>query len=180
MRSLKRVFIKSFYYLILFFIKFLDYLSPRIYMICLNKLFKVVGMKIRGNIRYCYHNCFFDDFDMISLGDRLVISKNVQFLTHDYSLTTGLICLGDFPKTDCAFKKEIKLGSNVFIGLNVILLPGTSIGDNVIVGAGTVIRGDIPSNSIVLGNPGVVVSKLDEKARFWKSNLSRMENIVFD
>ena len=50
------------------------------------------------------------------------------------------------------YAKPIKVGSNVWIGGNVVVLLGVTIGDNVVIGAGSVVNKDIPSNSVAVGN----------------------------
>ena len=59
------------------------------------------------------------------------------------------------------YAKEIKVGNNVWIGGNVVVLPGVTIGDNVVIGAGSIVNKDIPSNSVAVGNPCHVVKKLE-------------------
>lgn len=125
-----------------------------------NWLLKAEGLEMTGVPRFIAKSVKFDDFDMITLGDRVVISSNVIFLTHDYSYTTGLIAIDEKPKTDIGILGPIKVGNNVFIGMNSILLPGTSIGDNVIIGAGSVVRGKVPENVVVSGNPAIIVSDI--------------------
>ena len=51
------------------------------------------------------------------------------------------------------YGKSITIGNNVWIGGNVCILPGVKIGDNVVIGAGSVVNKDIPSNSVAVGNP---------------------------
>jgi serine acetyltransferase len=51
------------------------------------------------------------------------------------------------------------VGDNVFFGVECIVLPNSRIGSNCIIGAGTLVRGEIPDNSVVMGNPGQVVMK---------------------
>jgi serine O-acetyltransferase len=58
-------------------------------------------------------------------------------------------------------KAAPQIGDNVYIGNNVILLPGVAIGDNVIIGAGAVVTHDIPSNSVAAGVPARVVESID-------------------
>ena len=70
---------------------------------------------------------------------------------------------GEKDGVNIAFGK-IKIGDNVFIGMNSLILPGTTIGNNVIIGAGSVVRGKIPDNSIYSGNPAVFVANIRDHA----------------
>lgn len=65
----------------------------------------------------------------------------------------------------------VMIGNAVWFGANVTILPGTIIGDGVIVGAGSVVRGTVPTGSIVIGNPAVVVGSRDmaEFERLYRS-----------
>lgn len=148
----------------------LSYLSHRLYMRFYVPLLKFNGMNINGMPRYIGPFVKFDDFDQIHLGNRNVISDECHFLTHDYSLTTALISINEKPDTDRAIIKSIKLGNNCFIGKKSILMPGTLIGNNVIVGAGAVVRGIIPDGSVVIGNPAKVITKTETLAQKWKYN----------
>ncbi|MFO8002072.1 MAG: hypothetical protein R6U46_12565 [Marinilabilia sp.] len=77
----------------------------------------------------------------------------------------------------------MKVGNNVCIGINVILLPNTEIGDNCIIGAGSVVKGKIPPDSVVFGNPAKVIMPLEmqkrlismSKFRFRSKGMSYME-----
>ena len=84
------------------------------------------------------------------------------------------VCLG---ATD--FIKEIFIGKNVFIGMGSIIMPGTIINDNVIIGAGSVVRGEILTDSIVIGNPATIIGKLSEKALKWEKHIDLL-NIKTD
>ena len=57
----------------------------------------------------------------------------------------------------------IKVGNNVWFGGNVVVLPGVSIGDNSVIGAGAVVTKNIPPNVIAVGNPCRVIRKITEK-----------------
>lgn len=61
----------------------------------------------------------------------------------------------------CDKPESITIGNNVWLGTNSIVLKGTIIGDNCIVTAGSVAKGSYIRNSIIQGNPGVVIGKLD-------------------
>ena len=58
--------------------------------------------------------------------------------------------------------KPITVGDNVYIGNNVIILPGVNIGSNVVIGAGAVVSKDIPGNSLAVGVPAKVIKTADE------------------
>ena len=146
----------------------LELQNPRLFMRIYVAVLSSYGIRFKGYPRYISTRARFDDFGLITIGKRTVISKYVILLTHDYSLTTALIAIGEKPPTDVAVRRPIEIGSNVFIGMNALLLPGTRIGDNVIIGAGSVVRGDIPSDSIMLGNPAVRVASLTERPERWR------------
>lgn len=137
-------------------IKCIDYFSPRKYMKLYNSYLKKIGIHIEGNPRYIHPSVDFDGkgYHLTFIGDNVVISKDVLILNHDYSISCGLRSIGELPDNKEAFwLKEIRIGNNVFIGARTIILPGTNIGDNCIIGAGSVIKGNIEENSIVMGNP---------------------------
>ena len=81
---------------------------------------------------------------LISIGGESTVGPNVTILTHDATpkLRTGYSVIA-----------PVRIGARVFVGANVTILPGTSIGDDAIVGAGSVVRGDIPPGAIFVGNP---------------------------
>jgi acetyltransferase-like isoleucine patch superfamily enzyme len=96
----------------------------------------------------------------VTIGDHCYISGGAVFLTHD-AATWG--CAEVVTVFD-----DIVLGDNVFIGQNAILLPGTRVGDNVIVGAGCVVRGELPADMVYAGNPArpvCTVAEYRDKAR---------------
>lgn len=165
---IKRLFVKLAFHIGKILLKPFDGRMPRLYMKGYNFILKLAGVHMDGMPRYISTQVRFDDFNKIYLSERVVISEKVILLTHDYSLTTGLIALGKMPETDLAFKKEIHIGKNVFIGMGALIMPGTVIQDNVVIGAGSVVRGTIPSDSIVIGNPAQIIGKLTEKALKWE------------
>ncbi len=91
---------------------------------------------------------------LISIGDNCSLSNGVLILAHDattYKFTNGYARIG---------KVEIK--DNCFIGSNVVILPGVTIGPNVLIAAGSVVNKDIPPNSCIAGIPARVYQKFDE------------------
>lgn len=162
--NLKRTFIRVLYHTCKTCIKAIDIFDPRFAMLLYNRLLIFVGVKINGIPRFISTDIRIDSFNLIEIGDRVVISESVILLTHDYSITTALISINEEPSTDISINRRILIGNNVFIGIGSILLPGTNIGNNVIIGAGTVVRGMIPENSVVIGNPGKVINSLNDYA----------------
>ena len=55
---------------------------------------------------------------------------------------------------------EVRIGNNVFIGVNAVILRNVTIGDNSVVGAGSIVSKDVPSCSVVVGNPARVIKEL--------------------
>ncbi|NDD49586.1 MAG: acyltransferase [Alphaproteobacteria bacterium] len=93
--------------------------------------------------------------ESIDIGDSTMIASDVVITDSDWH--------GIYDRTDyVATPKPVKIHKNVWIGERSIILKGTQIGENSIIGAGSVVHGDIPPNSIYAGNPAKEVKKLDE------------------
>jgi maltose O-acetyltransferase len=86
---------------------------------------------------------------LISIGDDSVLTAGTIVLAHDGS--TRL-------QTGCTLIARVAIGKRVFVGAGAVILPGSTIGDDSIVGALAVVRGKIPPGSLVIGNPAQVVS----------------------
>lgn len=94
---------------------------------------------------------------IITLGNNVHITDGVKFVTHD-----GGTLLFRNITPDLEITKPIIVGNDVYIGNNVIILPGVTIGNKVIIGAGTIVTRNIPDNSLVVGIPGRVIKTADE------------------
>jgi acetyltransferase-like isoleucine patch superfamily enzyme len=91
---------------------------------------------------------------LVEIGDHVVIAGGVQFITHE-----GFARMIRHKYPGIQVFGRIRIGSGTMIGLNCILLPGVEIGRECLIGAGSVVRGKIPDNSLVVGNPAKVVGK---------------------
>lgn len=90
---------------------------------------------------------------LISIGDNSTICPNVRLVAHDASTKKSL---------GCTKIGKIQIGKNCFIGESVIVLPDVHIGDDSIIGAGSIVTKDIPPGSVATGQPARVVStKMD-------------------
>ncbi len=132
------------------------------------------GMKISKLVNYIHSTVSFDGtgYELISIGDYSVISRDVIILVHDFSVRTGALA-SKITFEECLnwhFKKEVYIGNNVFIGMGAIILPGTHISNNVIIGAGSVVRGYIEEDSVIIGNPAKKICSLKEWFKNKKNN----------
>ena len=137
------------------------------YLVRYVKWLRKKGMDIVGMPQYIDPTVHFDggDYSVIHIGNKSVISKNVEILTHDYSIARALEAIGEDMTFEAYFRRDVIVGNNSFIGLGSILMPGCIVGNNCIVGAGTVVRGEVPDNSIVIGNPHQVIGNTLEWAK---------------
>ena len=109
---------------------------------------------------------------MITLGTNDVISREVLFLTHDYSIFRALKYVGKESVGE-RIVKPISVGNNVFIGARCTLLPGTVVEDNVIIGACSVVKGRVREGTVVVGNPAKPIGRMEAYAEKWlKENRS--------
>lgn len=107
-----------------------------------------------GKNFYANHNLVILDGNKVKFGDNVFVAPNCAFYTAGHPL--------DYKERNkgLEYAKPIKVGNNVWIGGNVTVLPGVSIGDNVVIGAGSVVTKDISSNVIAVGNPCRVIKEI--------------------
>lgn len=120
-----------------------------------------LGMVIGDNTMiYSPRYCTIDETRpwMIEIGSNVSITKGVTILTHGYDRSVFKGMYGDV----LGSAGRVKIGDNVFIGMSSTILKGVTIGDNVVIGANSLINKDVPSNSVVVGNPQRVVCDIDE------------------
>ena len=125
-------------------------------------MFLPIGLRIRllraqgvtiGRDCIVYSSYFGVEPYLIVIGDHVAISSGTEFVTHD---AVGWL-FQDHPHL--GLFGPIRVGNNVYFGINCTILPGTTIGSDCVIGAGSVVRGNIPDGSVVMGNPARVVMK---------------------
>lgn len=84
--------------------------------------------------------------EKISIGSNSIIGYNTTILAHEYLISEYRL-------------GEVRIGSNVMIGANTTILPGVTIGDHAVIGAGSVVHRDVEAYSFVAGNPLQVIRK---------------------
>jgi galactoside O-acetyltransferase len=100
-----------------------------------------------GSNFYANHNCIILDGAKVVFGDNVMIAPNCSFYTAGHPLDVERRNAG------LEYAYPVKVGSNVWIGGNVSVLPGVTIGDNAVIGAGSIVTKDIPSDVVAFGNP---------------------------
>lgn len=96
--------------------------------------------------------CRFQDNGGIEIGDGTMIGQGTTIVTLNHDLN---------PQTRLnASPKPVKIGKNVWIGASCTILPGVTIGDNAVIGAGSVVVKDVPANKVAVGNPARVVKSV--------------------
>lgn len=84
------------------------------------------------------------------------IANGVMIVDHDHDLTDPSV-IGNPGKME-----KIRIGHNVWIGANAVILKGVELGDNCVVGAGSIVTHSFPENSIIAGNPARLLKKRNE------------------
>jgi len=109
-----------------------------------------------GENFYANFNLVILDGAKVTFGDNVFIAPNCGFYTakHPEDPTER--------NKGLEYARPITVGNNVWIGANVNVLPGVSIGDNCTIGAGSIVTKDIPANSVAVGNPCRVIRKISE------------------
>ncbi len=110
------------------------------------------GKNVYGN----FNLTLVDDAD-IYVGDSTMFGPNVTVCTAGHPINAEL------RKKIYQFNLPIHIGKNVWIGANAIIMPGVSIGDNSVVGAGAVVTKDIPANVVAYGTPCKVQREIGER-----------------
>jgi acetyltransferase-like isoleucine patch superfamily enzyme len=100
---------------------------------------------LQGTSIRCYNN--------IKIGNNVVFAANTKIVDHDHNIDPKKRNLQPFPS------KPIEIKDNVWIGYNVMILRGISIGKNSVIGAGSVVTKSIPDNVVAAGTPAKVIKK---------------------
>ena len=120
-----------------------------------------------GNNVYVNFNGVFVDDGHIYVDDSVLIGPNVTLVTAAHPIDP------DLRRKTYQFNKDIHIEENVWIGANVVVLPGVTIGKNSIIGAGSIVTRDIPSDVVAFGAPARVHRKItdDDKIDIKKEDL---------
>ena len=119
-----------------------------------------------GENFFANYNLTVLDVGKVRIGDNVMIAPNVSIYTAGHPLHP------DSRNSKYEYGIPVTIGDNVWIGGSVVILPGVNIGNNVVIGAGSVVTKDIPDWSLAVGNPCRVIRKITEDDRkFYYKNL---------
>ncbi len=112
-----------------------------------------------GRQVYANFNLTLVDDTHIYIGDCVMIGPNVTIATAGHPIEPEL------RRQAAQFNVPVHIGHNVWIGAHSVVLPGVTIGDNSVIGAGSVVTRDIPANVVAVGNPCRVLREIGERDR---------------
>ena len=124
-----------------------------------NKLAKIQGVKFGKNCKFMTRSWGAEPY-LITMGNDVSTSSGVKFITHDGSARVIRKIYKEDKDIDLI--EKITIGNNVFIGMDTLLLPGSIVGDNVIIGAMSLVRGQLKSDSVYAGVPIKYICSIEE------------------
>ena len=119
-----------------------------------------------GKNFYANYNCTILDVGKVTIGDNCMFAPNVAIYTAGHPIHP------DSRNSMYEYGIQVSIGDNCWLGGNTIVCPGVKIGNNVVIGAGSVVTKDIPDWSIAAGNPCRVIRTITEEDRkyYYKKN----------
>ena len=118
------------------------------------------GVQIGENCVFRGSRCAAIDItrpSLIEIGNYVDMNLNFTILTHDYATSVFLRVYKKFINSS----GKVKIGNNIYFGKNCTILKGVTIGDNCIIGAGSIVNTNIPENSVAVGVPAKVICSLE-------------------
>ena len=119
-----------------------------------------------GNNTYINYNCCFLDSAKVTIGDYVYMGPNCNIFTPCHPIHYELR-----KEKVTEYALPVTVGSHSWIGGDVVITPGVTIGENCVIGAGSVVTKDIPDNSIAVGNPCKVIRQVNDKDREYINSL---------
>ena len=162
-------FVKGLEKYLLFFLKKAHLINERNFTDRYIRLLRKMGVDIADYDidSFIAETVYFDSYDRhrIHIGKNVYLTNDVIILVHDQSAVTVYNSQhkGNENRGTIYAPNDVRIGNNVFIGMRSILLPGTVIEDNVIIGAGSIVKGKIPSGTIWAGVPAKQIGMIDQQ-----------------
>jgi galactoside O-acetyltransferase len=109
-----------------------------------------------GDSAYLGHSTWIGGQGRTTIGEWLLCGPQVVIISSNHGITTPLVPY----RQQSEIASEVSIGSNVWIGASAVVLPGASIGDSSVVGAGSVVSGSVPAHTVVAGVPARVIREI--------------------
>lgn len=111
-----------------------------------------IGKRVAFSLAVC-RGYYIQGVNGITIGDNTIFASGIKIISSNHDPY-------NFKRPVKA--KPITIGANCWIGANAVILPGVSLGDHTIVGAGAIVTKSFPGNMVIAGNPARIIKKLDE------------------
>ncbi|MBC2403604.1 sugar O-acetyltransferase [Clostridium saccharobutylicum] len=123
-----------------------------------------------GENFYSNYNCIILDCAKVTIGNNVFLAPNVGIYTAGHPIHYE-------PRNEeYEYAFSISIGNNVWIGGNTVINPGVNVGDNCVIGSGSVITKDIPANCIAVGNPCRVIREITDEDKNYYFKKLKFEN----
>ncbi len=117
-----------------------------------------------GENFYANFDCTILDVASVTIGANVMFGPKVGIYTAGHPIDAAVRNSG------VEFGKSVVIGDNVWVGAQTVINPGVTIGDNVVIGSGSVVTKDIPANVVAVGNPCRVLRAItDEDKHYWQA-----------
>lgn len=113
------------------------------------------GKIVVGSGVFFNHNCCITSVECIEIGNKCSFGPNVMIFDHDHNYRRKNKDGPDF------ISSPITIGNNVWVGANAVILRGATIGNNCVIAAGTVVRGNIPNNTLVYSKNEIILKPIE-------------------
>ena len=127
-----------------------------------------------GDGVYANFNHTLVDDTHIYVGDKTMLGPNVVLASAAHPI------LPELREVQYQYNLPVRIGKNCWLGAGVIVLPGVTIGDNTVVGAGSVVTKDLPANVVAVGNPCRVLREISERDREFYAKGRKIPEGIFD
>lgn len=127
-----------------------------------------------GKNVYANFNLTLVDDTHIYIDDYVMIGPNVTLATAGHPIAP------EYREKVAQFNIPVHIGRNVWIGANTVVLPGVTIGENSVIGAGSIVTKDIPRDVVAVGNPCRVLRAIDERDREYYYKEYKFDDIVIE
>lgn len=126
-----------------------------------------------GNHFYANTGLTILDENYVTFGDNVFLGPHVSIFTAGHPIDA------DVRNLDLEYAKPVVIGNNVWMGGGVIINPGVSIGDDVVIASGSVVVKDVPSHVIIGGNPAHIIREItDSDRKLWQGQLNAYNEAI--